>query len=105
MATNLVRVRKGDFEINVSLHQAIVQDLEVLDDEPTHIGRRPRACTRAGGRPVKPKQSIDDLAAEKALLQMAFDPLGTQDPVIEPDDDGGGEPADSTDNPAFEEEI
>lgn len=60
----LVRVRKDGFEFNVGDNYAAAKGLEVIDS-PTHFGGRPRRATRLNDRPVKPKKSVAEKAAEK----------------------------------------
>lgn len=61
----LVRAVIGDQELNVGRAYAEKKRLKVLD-EPTHRpDGRPRPATRRGGRPDKPKTTVDEAAAKK----------------------------------------
>lgn len=63
----LVRARINGFEKNVGRAYAETTDgVEVLDDEPTtNRDGSLRPTTRAGGRPVKPRTTVDDQATAK----------------------------------------
>lgn len=58
-SSDLVRVRVGGQETNLSRAWAEKRGLEILEDEPTHRGdgsvRRP---TRKDGRPMKPRRNL-----------------------------------------------
>ena len=63
--SGLVRVRENGFEHNTGAARAEAKGLTVLD-EPTHRpDGSPRPATRAKGRPIKPRKSVDQAAAEK----------------------------------------
>ena len=67
----LVRARVGDREFNVGAAWAETHDLEVIDS-PTHDDSgRPRGVTRTNGRPIKPRKSVDQAAAEKGTKSPA----------------------------------
>jgi hypothetical protein len=64
--SDLVRVRANGVEFNAGRALAERKNWQVLDGEPTHRpDGRPRPTTRANGRPVKPKTSVAEAAAEK----------------------------------------
>lgn len=66
-----VRVRIGNTETNVGKAFAEAKGLDVLD-EPTHNpDGSPRAATRKGGRPRKPRTSVAEAAASKAAVDSA----------------------------------
>lgn len=90
----LVRVRKDGFEFNVGANYAESKGLEVIDS-PTHTqDGRPRRPTRLYGRPVKPKKSVAEKAAEK----------GTQTPSASVVEEEAASTADTTINPPSVEE-
>lgn len=63
----LVRVRHDGQEFNVGRATAIADKLEILEDESAYdAAGAPREVTRTGGRPVKPRVSVAEKAAEKA---------------------------------------
>lgn len=62
----LVRVRVGDREFNVGATYAESNELEVLEDEATHLDDgTPRPETARGGRQLKPKTSVTEAAEQK----------------------------------------
>lgn len=69
--SDLVRVRLGDFEKNVSRSFAEANDLTVLDEPTTNRDGSLRGTTRKAGRPVKPKTSVAKKVAEKAAVTSA----------------------------------
>lgn len=65
----LVRVRVGDREFNVGRTYAESNKLEVLKDEPTHLGDgTPRPETAREGRPLKPKTTVANASGKKAAV-------------------------------------
>lgn len=69
--SNLVRVCVGDVEFNVGAAYAEAEGLTVLDESAYDAIGEPRGVTRSGGRPVKPRVSVADVAAEKAAKSAA----------------------------------
>ena len=63
--TDLVRVRIGNEEKSLGRAYAIANDLEVLDEPALDRTGRVRKPTRIGGRPKKPRTTVDDAAAKK----------------------------------------
>lgn len=62
----LVRVRVGSTETNLSRAFAEMRELEVLTDEPTHNNDGTvRRVTGRNGRPLKPRTDVDAAAAKK----------------------------------------
>lgn len=69
MAVELVRVRVGDIEKNMSKALAeSSKDVEILDEPVRDPSGRLRGETRTGGRPVKPRTSVAKKAAEKQAV-------------------------------------
>lgn len=76
--SDLVRVRVGDREFNVGRAHAEANDLKVLD-EPTHLRDGSlRPTTRAGGRQIKPRTTVETEAKKKADK-----PTGDAPPSVE----------------------
>ena len=90
----LVRVRKDGFEFNVGANYPAAKGLEVIDS-PTHTqDGRPRHATRLNDRPVKPKKSVAEKAAEK----------GSKTPSVSVAEEEAASTADTTNNPPSSEE-
>ena len=97
----LVRVRKDGFEFNVGAGYAASKGLEVIDS-PTHTqDGRPRRATRLNDRPVKPKKSVAEKAAEKAAGDVLAALMTPSASVVEEE---AASTADTTNNPPSSEE-
>jgi hypothetical protein len=65
MAVVRVRNKKIDRAWNVGASQAAAKGLEVIDAPTRDSSGRWLGVTRANGRPIKPRQSIDEAAAKR----------------------------------------
>lgn len=62
-----VRVRlPNGYEASLSEAHAKNEGLAVLDEPATNVRGMPLPATRKDGRPIKPRVSVDELAANKA---------------------------------------
>ena len=82
-----VRVRLSESGREVSLSAAFVAGLpegavEVIDAPAIDSRGRPRAATREGGRPLKPRTTVQKEAAKKAAsVKAASSTADVSDPV------------------------
>jgi hypothetical protein len=99
--TDLVRVRVGNEEKSLGRAYAIANDLPILDEPARDRTGRVRKPTRIGGRPKKPRTTVDGAAAKKRGT--------TKTPSAEQAEGKAAattvEPADSTTNPPSEGDL
>ena len=97
--TDLVRVRIGDEEKSLGRAYAIAHNLTVLNEPAVDRTGRVRKPTRVGGRPKKPRTTVDAAAAKKRG--------GPTTPSADKAEEKAAattvEPADSTTNPPSKE--